>query len=306
MRAVWGLILGLWLTSSVAGTPDHLMWIGQGQDALIMGEIKRVNADQTRDVYVIASLAPSKWWSLKAKQRFSLRVPNLSPLAKTLSFQKGQKYFMSLHKVGQAYEAAWGLFPLTRDSQHLLDAQLAEASPDFQFLLNTGARYAIPSFLFNAQAASESYPQIPAEQLQHLASAELLQIFLTYPHLNRLQAVPMQTAFTQLQTHFNGLAALLQQSDVAQQTFKVLRAETLGDLSDMHPHTLKALSLRQTALVLVMAQASVLQQLSQVDRLALSYLSQRRLKQLQAQPKLQDSAVLQAYRLLQQRLALAH
>jgi hypothetical protein len=301
MRLLWGLLLGLWLTATVAGTPDHLLWIGKDQDALIMGEVERINSDKSRHVSVIASLAPSQWWSLKAGQRFNLRLPALSPLAETLTLQKGQKYLMSLREVDQHYELAWGIWPLTRDSQQLVDARLANYVPEYQFLLNTGARYPIPGFLFDETALHSDDPQIPTELVKNLPTEQLLQIYLTYPYLYVLQTAQPQTAFTQLQIRFKGLAELLKRPDTANATFKVLRTERLGSLAQLPSTTLNALSKRQSALVLVLAQADVLKELSAVDRLALRYMVNERVKQLHA-AGLTHTPMATAYALLQQQL----
>lgn len=301
MRIVWGVILSLWLGGALAGTPDHLVWVGKDQDALVIAEVKRVNADKSREMWVIASLAPSKWWGLKAKQRFTLRVAPLNFLAEHLMLQKGQKYFMSLRKVGQHYEPAWGIWPLSRNSQQLWDARLADYDPAFQFLLNTGARYPIPGFLFDEAALRSANPQIPSDLLKDLPTEQLVQIWLTYPYLAVLQTPYPQTAFTQLQTRFNGLAELLKRPNVAVETFKVLRAEPLGEVASLPSTTLTALSQRQSALLLVLAQADVLKELSVVDRLALKYLVQERLKQLQT-ASLQASPLNAAYTLMQTQL----
>ena len=301
MRIVWGVVLSVWLGTALAGTPDYLMWIGKDQDALVMAEVKRINPDKSRELSVIASLAPSKWWSPKAKQRFTLRAPPLNPLAESLMLQKGQKYFMSLRKVGQYYEPVWGVWPLTRDSQQLADAHLADYKPEYQFLLNTGARYPIPSFLFDAATLHSDNPQIPNEVLQELPTEQLVQIYLTYPYLTVLQTSQPQPAFTQLQTRFNGLSELLKRPDAATETLRILRAEPLGDIATLPASTFKALSQRQSALLLVLAQADVIKELSAVDHLALTHLLQERIKQLQT-ANMQTSPLASAYVLLQTQL----
>ena len=301
MRVVWAVILSCWLGTALAGTPDHLMWLGKDQDALVMAEIKRVNPDKSREVAVIASLAPSKWWSPKAQQRFNLKVQTLNLLAEHLTLQKGQKYLMSLRKVEQHYEPAWGIWPLTRDSQQLVDAHLADYVPEYQFLLNTGARYPIPGFLFDEAALRSDNPQIPNELLKELPTEQLLQIYLTYPYLSVLQSSQAQTAFTQLQTRFNGLSELLTRADAAEEALKVLRAEPLGDIATLPAVSVKALSQRQVALLLVLAQADSSTALSAVDRLALKHLVQARVKQLQALG-MQASPLTAAYVLVQTQL----
>ena len=301
MRVIWAVILSSWLGAAFAGTPDHLMWVGKDQDALVMAEVKRINPDKSRELVVIASLAPSKWWSPKAKQRFTLQMPSLNPLAEYLMLQKGQKYFMSLRKVGQHYEPVWGVWPLTRDSQQLADAHLADYKPEYQFLLNTGARYPIPSFLFDEVALRSENPQIPNDVLKELPTEQLVQIYLTYPYLSLLQTSQPQAAFTQLQTRFNGLRELLKHPDSSAEVLKVLRTEPLGDVTTLPAPTLKALSQRQSALLLVLAQADLSTTLSAVDRLTLKHLVQTRLKQLQA-ADMQTSPMTAAYVLVQTKL----
>ncbi|MEN9424973.1 MAG: hypothetical protein RL122_2356 [Pseudomonadota bacterium] len=242
-----------------AGTPDHLMWVGKDQDALILGEVLELTSADTCTVKVMAVFPQTKALLLNAGQ--TITVGDVKSIGLQLNgIINGNKYLMSLKRKEDQYRPVWGLYALSPSSSGFANARLTDSKDkDLQLMVSTGGKYLSSSYVFPDPPESLAKTQIPADLLPQIPTRELVEIWLDYPHLHVVHSSKtLQEGMDKLRTRFNGLAELLQRQDTAATLFGVFREKNLDGLTVKPDSDAdKQLANQHAALALLLAQAEI-------------------------------------------------
>ncbi|WGZ94406.1 MAG: hypothetical protein QJT81_21970 [Candidatus Thiothrix putei] len=245
-----------------AGTPDHLMWIGKDQDALILGEVLELTSADTCTVKVMAVFPQTKEWLLHEGQTLTLKGFDTTDIRLDGSINSN-KYLMSLQREDDHYRPHWGLYALSPGSSSFANARLIDPYSPLQYMISTGGRYPLPSYVFPEPPEAVENPQIPTDLLKQIPTRELIEIWLEYPHLHLVHSSKtLQAGMDKLRTTFNGLPELLQRDDVADVLFDVFREKNLDNLTIKPDSDAdKQLANQHAALALLLAQPEIQERL---------------------------------------------
>lgn len=317
----------LWATITLlpplawAGTPNHLMWVGKDQDALILGEVVGKPSPLSNTVRVMAvfpQTTPVWRDALKPGERLKVNGIKLPLSGKyLLSLKMETSLYRQLHDnpaVMEVLEAKrevegkyigiplWGAVELTPASTGFTDAQLAGEDflrDDLQLLVSTEGKYLTPADLF-ADDLPLKQAQIPANLLKQIPTRELVRIWLAYPHSTLVYAYSSpQQGMDKLRWAFNGLQELLQRKDAADETLALFREQDLSSFKpDMGETNIADFIRQQAAITLLLAQPEISGQLAFYQRYYLRWQVSQRIAAMEKTPVLQISNALASYRLL--------
>ena len=285
-------LLGMGISTVQAGMPNFLMWIGKEQDALIVGEIIKKISPEKQQVKVLAVFPQTKDKSVDVGKTIPVKIGG----------SVGDKLLLSLNQTQNAYQVKWDNLKLTSDTTDFSNARLVEQGTvrdDYQLMLSTAGKYLTPDELFQKNTSLEK-AQIPDTLLKQIPTRELLKVWLVYPQITSIHAFNTpQQGMDKLRQSFNALPELLNRADVADELLKLFDENDLRKFSssvgEQNTHDFMN---QQTALVLLLVQPEVIQQLSFMQRYFLTKQVAKRLDEIKNSAVLKKSSLLPVYQLL--------